>query len=206
MNINNDNDNNDNDNDNDKIIVKKIWIRLDNIHKELCVDIKLKKNIDKLPPDIQKKICIYTWKEFWRDYIPLTAKIPSWYSRKIKIEKVLLDSKLNNIHFLHLPFNTLKENKKWIMGCQCDYCKYYEKNNKDSCIVEYKKQYENESYYYSKKLSGYSSSKWTDLYYTISSSNQEIPLLGYDPLFGSDYEDYNKWAIRNPKDNELYFS
>ena len=28
----------------------------------------------------------------------------------------------NNVHFLHLEFNTLPENKQWIPGCQCEYC------------------------------------------------------------------------------------
>ena len=29
---------------------------------------------------------------------------------------------IDNVHILHLDCNTLPENKKYIMGCQCDYC------------------------------------------------------------------------------------
>ena len=83
----------------------------------------LEYNISLLPRDIQKKICILTWRLFWREYVPLTAKVPSWYERKLLIENILFESMRKNIHFLHLPFNTLPENKKWIMGCQCDFCK-----------------------------------------------------------------------------------
>ena len=40
-------------------------------------------SIKSLPKDLQKRIYIFYWKLFWRDYIPLTAKIPSWHKRKI---------------------------------------------------------------------------------------------------------------------------
>ena len=79
---------------------------------KLNIDLDLKSKIDKLPIDIQKKLCIYTWRGFWRDYVPLTAKIPSWYIRKNKVEKIIYESKLKNIHFLHLPFNTINDNLK----------------------------------------------------------------------------------------------
>ena len=45
----------------------------------------------------------------------------------------------NNIHFMHLEFNTLPENKKYIMGCQCDFCKDYFLKNIDNiklCLTE----------------------------------------------------------------------
>jgi hypothetical protein len=80
-------------------------------------------NIESLPRDLQAKLCIHVWRKFWREYIPLTAQSPSWRIRQLKIEKELFDSRLQNIHFLHLSFNTLSENKQWIPGCQCDHCK-----------------------------------------------------------------------------------
>ena len=45
-------------------------------------------NIKKLPIVIQKKIYIMIFRNFWRSYIPLTAKVPSWYNNKIKVEKI----------------------------------------------------------------------------------------------------------------------
>ena len=41
------------------------------------------------------------------------------------------DMVINNIHFLHLDFNTLPENKKYILGCQCKYCINYPRDEKD---------------------------------------------------------------------------
>ncbi len=82
----------------------------------------IKEVLDTLPPTIRNKIYILCMKEFWKHYVPLTAKVPSWYNHKIKIEKEIFDSKQKNIHFMHLPFNTLPQNKKWIMGCQCKEC------------------------------------------------------------------------------------
>ena len=82
----------------------------------------IKEVLDTLPPTIRNKIYILCMKEFWKHYVPLTAKVPSWYNHKIKIEKEIFDSKQKNIHFMHLPFNILPQNKKWIMGCQCKEC------------------------------------------------------------------------------------
>ena len=78
--------------------------------------------IKTLPHSIRNKIYIICMKEFWKEYVPLTAKIPSWYPRKIATDKEIFDSRYKNIHFLHLPFNTLRENKRWIIGCQCQDC------------------------------------------------------------------------------------
>ena len=91
------------------------------------IDEGFKRNVDMLPLDLKKKLYIMCIRIFWRNYVPLTAKIPSWYEKKIKVERVLYDAREKNIHFMHLSFNTLPENKRWIMGCQCDYCKDYGK-------------------------------------------------------------------------------
>ena len=125
------------------------------------------------------------------------AREPSWYGRKTQIEKQLLDSKINNIHFLHLDFNTLPENKKWIMGCQCKFCIEYEEDNMEICDKEYSIQNDHEGYYDTKDVSSIYTSKWTSPYYTITNKIDEIPLVGYNPLYGSDYEDLNTWIYRN---------
>ena len=38
------------------------------------------------------------------------------------IQRLLWESIFKNIHFLHLPFNIIPENKTWILGCQCSFC------------------------------------------------------------------------------------
>jgi len=82
-------------------------------------------NINQLPSQIRNKIYIMSIRNYWRKYIPLTAKVPSWYTHSIDQKKMLLNAMLDNIHFMHLPCNTLEENKTYILGCQCSYCKYY---------------------------------------------------------------------------------
>ena len=47
------------------------------------------------------------------------------------MEKSIID----NVHFMHLEFNTLPEYKKWIPGCQCDYCNLHHKTK----VEEYEK-------------------------------------------------------------------
>ena len=72
----------------------------------------IKYKISLLPIVLQKQIYIWTWRLYWRQYVPITAKIPSWQYRANHIQKQLWEARFKNIHFLHLPF----------MGCQCDFC------------------------------------------------------------------------------------
>lgn len=139
----------------------------------------IKYNISLLSRDLQKRIYIFCWKKFWRNYVPLTAKVPSWYERKIFIDKILFESKLKNIHFLHLPFNIIPENMEWIMGCQCDYCSN----------IKYK--YKRKKYI---KLAN-------DIDFFYSNMPDYDPacikyLEDYDPFCGSAYEDQDKYELR----------
>lgn len=145
-------------------------------------------NINQLPTCIKKKIYILYWKLFWREYVPLTAKIPSWYNRKIKIENILFQSRLKNIHFLHLSFNTLPENKKWIMGCQCNFCLSIPEREK---INHYVKQFCDYQYFQSIMPKSYSSD-CNKQYYLDGNQIK----FGYDPMCGSDYENEIMYALR----------
>ena len=139
----------------------------------------LEYNISLLPKDLQKKICILTWKLFWREYVPLTAKVPSWYERKLLIESILFNSIRKNIHFLHLPFNTLPENRKWIMGCQCNFCKKIKYKYKR---IKYLKLADNIDLFYS-NMPHYGESYMKYLY-------------DYDPFCGSAFEDQDRYELR----------
>ena len=86
---------------------------------------KIDDNIQQLPTQLRNKIYIMSMRNYWRKYIPLTAQVPSWYEHAISQKKMLFDAMQENIHFMHLPCNTLEENKKYILGCQCSYCKDY---------------------------------------------------------------------------------
>lgn len=145
-------------------------------------------NIKQLPIILQKKIYILVWKKIWRSYIPLTAKIPSWYNQKIKIENNIFQSRLKNIHFLHLPFNTLPENKQWIMGCQCNDCllvPYEEKIN------HYVRQFCDSGYFQS--IMPESTQSDCNKQYYIDGNTIKF---GYDPFCGSDYENDITYALR----------
>lgn len=162
------------------------------------IDEGFKRNVDMLPEDLKKKLYIWCIRIFWRNYVPLTAKIPSWYEKKIKVERVLYDAREKNIHFMHLSFNTLPENKRWIMGCQCDYCKDYGKRGILGKIYlenEYKKLVLNPLYFdENMPLSG--SSNWN---YNFSENGVKY----FDPFFDSKYEDIIIQAIR--KNYPIYF-
>ena len=65
----------------------------------------------------------------------LTLYRPFWYSYKEHLNNELKKVYFENIHFMHLEFNTLPENKKWIMGCQCSFCKDYSEKNKGTIPI-----------------------------------------------------------------------
>lgn len=155
--------------------------------------------INYLPRDLQKRIYIFYWKNLWRNYTPLTAQIPSWHKYKNIVEKTLWEAREKNIHFLHLPFNTLPENKKWIMGCQCDFCI----NDQEICIVEKHMHYliqSRNSYYFSEYFINKSySSNWNEYLVEIGDNNDEdtLQLIKiFDPLCGSYKENYTSKRLR----------
>ena len=154
----------------------------------LNIDSKFVAFVEALPKEIQQKICILAHRNFWKNFVPITAQVPSWYTRKVKTDKILYQARLKNIHFLHLPFNTLPLNKKWIMGCQCEYCLKVYKKDKNK---EYKKQYLNSNYF--ENTMPYSTeSYWNKEWHHHGSYLHYI----YDPLHSSIFEDYTKWAVR----------
>jgi hypothetical protein len=82
----------------------------------------LRYNMSQLPRDIIGKLYIYAMRKFWRKYVPKTAQVPTWYTRSVYVDKILWNSRYNNVHFLHLPFNIIPQNKKYIQGCLCYDC------------------------------------------------------------------------------------
>lgn len=164
---------------------------------ELDIDVELKEKIEEMPKEIQKKLYIYTMRFYWRDYIPLTAKVPSWYKYKIETERQLYDAKRDNIHFMHLSFNTLPENKEWIMGCQCSYCKNYGRKGplgKKYIEKEYRKLLL-DPLYLNKKMPS-SESDWN---YYIDEKGDKY----FDPFFNTSLEDPINYALRN--NEPIYF-
>lgn len=162
------------------------------------IDEDFKKNVDMLPDDLKKKLYIWCMRIFWRNYVPLTAKVPSWYEKHKKVERELYDAREKNIHFMHLPFNTLPENKRWIMGCQCDYCKVYNERGRLSqkyVELEYRKLLL-DPFYFHKIMPLSVSSNWNN---RVSDDGIKY----FDPLFNSEYEDIIIQSVR--KNVPLYF-
>ena len=128
---------------------------------------------------------------FWRQYIPLSAKIPSWQIRYNNIQKTLWNARFKNIHFLHLPFNTLPENKKWIMGCQCEFCLNDNHLSQMEKHMHYLLQYRSSSYFPDKFMPQETIGIWNE---KLSSPHNiingfnfsgETLIKTFDPLCGS---------------------
>ena len=104
---------------------------LSDYEKNRIKNLSLTKKIELLDDSIQTKIYFITMRNYWRKTSLETIYRPFWYSYKEHMDKEFGKVYFENIHFLHLEFNTLPENKKWIMGCQCSFCKDYVKDNNE---------------------------------------------------------------------------
>ena len=157
-------------------------------------------NINQLPPQLRNKIYIMCMQDFWRNYIPLTAKVPPWYQLSVTRSKQLFYAQQNNVHLLHLSFNTLYENKKYIVGCQCHFCKYDVSKKRKR-----REQQRNiESIHYFNKIVPYTDSKWNDpLEYIYDPGPADI-LNGYT-IF-SPYYDVNVTIKDKIKGKPIEFS
>ena len=177
-------------------------------YREKCIFLKSswKNKIAFLPRDIQSKICIYTWRFYWREYIPLTASIPSWQIRANEVQKSLWNARQNNIHFLHLPFNTLPENKTWIMGCQCEFCIKNESVDPIEKHCHYLIQHRNSAYFPDKFMPESTSGTWNEnLSFSNSNSINTMNfhtgalIKTFDPLYGSYKENNITKKLRQAK-------
>ena len=158
--------------------------------------------IDQLPKEIQRKICILTWRKYWRNFIPITAKIPSWTYHANYVQKQLWGARRKNIHFMHLTFNTLPENKKWIMGCQCDFCLNDTKITQMEKHCHYLSQYRHSAYFSVKFMPNETIGTWNEnisyphnIITGFNSGNTLVKI--FDPLCGSIYEDRSVAHLRN---------
>ena len=128
----------------------------------------------------------------------MTAKVPSWTHFYTMQQRYLWEARLNNIHFLHLPMNTLPENKKWIMGCQCDFCistpvpSHY---GKASRVIDHIDNINHFSNTVPQETIGY----WNSHYYLVGDPADGTSHMTkiFDPLCGSIFEDRTVTNLRN---------
>ena len=130
----------------------------------------------------------------------------TWYESYIKIQKLHWEARAKNIHAMHLPFNTLPQNKKWIPGCQCETCKEYDGKDKAITLMRCavcRDHFENmmpsqdiTCYYdfnvkYDSDNSDDSGEEEIDPDHVTVTVHNRAGLVGnywYDPLWGSRYE------------------
>ena len=107
---------------------------------------ELKKQIIILPKEIQKKLYILAMRNYWKYTAMNTIYKPMYYDYYSYIEKEKGKVYYDNIHFMHLEFNTLESTKEWIPGCQCEFClndnhpkytKEYKQEIYDKMLEEY---------------------------------------------------------------------
>ena len=142
-------------------------------------------NIEQLPKYLQYRIYVIAMRLYWRGYTPLYSKVPSWYYSDIKQQSMLLRARLHNIHFLHLPCNTLPSMKKYIIGCQCPYC-LYEVDPLHKQEELYKSRMDR--FYFYKTIPYASVGKWNQRYEIIGQFPDDV-IYGL-PYFNPDYEEY----------------
>ena len=146
--------------------------------------LRLKCRINHLPKEIQQKIYIHCFRKFWREYIPLTAKVPSWYQSKIDLDQYYFNNIMKNVHFLHYHSNCLPDNKEWIMGCQCEYCIQYVDENPNISLFLTHLQYDSPTYFDS-TVPKESVSQWNNKYKTDKNG---ALIYNFNPLYGSIFD------------------
>ena len=166
-------------------------------------------NVSLLPRDVRAKIFIQCMRNYWKEYVPLTAQVPTWFAHKVKVEQELYQSRLKNIHFSHLSYNCIPEMLTWIPGCQCSYCLNNAPANHK--IVTY--AISKDKQMYKRIYPSYSHVQTSPLNMNHSDDSdededeEEQPIIIYrenpnhDPLFGTVHEDPVKKNLRENKYN-----
>jgi len=156
------------------------------LQRDYTFDKKLYDFIQDLPTVLRHKLYIYCMRQFWKDDLARSLQVPVWIPRSVQQQQLLFEARHKNIHFLHLPCNTRPEYKKYIIGCQCEYCKY--------CAHPIDKQRElrknSESFLYFYKTVPTTDSLWNDRMEIIRYDEDGDHMYGL-PVFNSFFEDYS---------------
>ena len=176
---------------------------------------ELKKQIIILPKEIQKKLYILAMRNYWKYTAMNTIYKPMYYDYYSYVEKEKGKVYYDNIHFMHLEFNTLESTKEWIPGCQCDFClndnhPKYTKEYKQAIYDKMLEEYDIEEFYkcihcYDNILNYWNSQ---NKYYISVDMDEDFHYSFlvhkiYDPLKGVECTVYDK--IKD-QDSPIYFS
>jgi len=164
----------------------------------------ISKKIVKLPDEVQKKIYILRMKKYWRDTFLNRSLKPLWATYNKYLNEQLKLSVIDNVHFMHLEFNTLPENKKWIPSCECRFCKDYQRTHPIEVRKTIKKLLSSDD--------GYDFCRMVNCYDDIPNKwNREALYYGSPPNYSSFeifnpvkmlYEDIIKESF---EDSQIYF-
>ena len=169
------------------------------------------KKIKELPKDIQHRIYIFAMRNYWKYMMEKKPLKPMWCDYKKYVDNEIKKSIIDNVHFMHLEFNTLPEYKKWIPGCQCDYCIRHHKYK----IDDYEKIVDDESHFFKTiQCNDLIVNHWNKhlLYHTYYSEEEGgIVLTGSDSIRIFDYLKGYLWTVYDqikldPNDSPIYFS
>ena len=166
------------DSDEDKNEYTIVQYRVLNLsNHSILINKELYDNIQSLPRELRHRLYIRTMREYWKDQgISMVSRVPSWRASAIKQEILLFEARHKNIHFLHLPCNTLPEYKTYIVGCQCDYCKYMV-----NPLEKLRKQRLNsEGFLYFYKTVPFTESIWNDKIEEIGDNVFGLPIFNPD--------------------------
>ena len=154
-------------------------------------------------------------RNYWKYTAMNTIYKPMYYDYYSYVEKEKGKVYYDNIHFMHLEFNTLESTKEWIPGCQCDFClndnhPKYTKEYKQAIYDKMLEEYDMEEFHKCIHCYDLIINYWnTHLKYHISvdlDENFQYSYLShkiYDPLKGAECTVYDK--IKDP-DSPIYFS
>tara|TARA_B100000214_G_C23969618_1_gene629442 strand:+ start:2618 stop:3310 length:693 start_codon:yes stop_codon:yes gene_type:complete len=166
------------------------------------------KQLKGLPKEIQRRIYIFAMKGFWKnDFLRRPLK-PIWCDYKKYLDNQYKKCIIDNVHFMHLEFNTLPEYKRWIPGCQCDYCIHHHESKKD----EFDKIFNDPDYFYEIiQCNSFECNFWNQHLIIFAHVNDlftenMIPSIRiFDPLRGYMTQIYDQIKM-SPHESPIYFS
>ncbi len=161
---------------------------------------KLSKLISKLPKDIQILIYKKKMKELKEKQILYNTLKPIYYDYYKYIQEEKYKVLFKNINIMHLDCNTLPENKKYISGCQCDFCKNHDQEYKNK-IYNFINYNENKFY----ETLGLENVSWWGVNY-LSLMINNLDLNNFENQFNFMKGNFHSHYDPEIKDSPLYFS
>ncbi len=168
--------------------------------KQKSISIK----INKLPEEVQNKIYIMSMKYYWKHTFMNTKLKPMWCGYKKYLDNELKKCIIDNVHFMHLDFNTLEETKKWIPGCECKFCQNYKNSHEKEVQSTLVKILDDQSYFLTECINCYDPipNKWNMNIIYFGNPLNYTTFTIFDPLADMFYDQIKD----DPQESPMYFS